>query len=117
MFAVLVVVQGLAVTRAVRAVFALKEGKWRALFARVLEQHVLTKFILAFTSVRTDLAYERLGLMPELVAVKLVSPVTTVRALVTFIPKVTSMFAHVHIQVVLPLGDVSTLGTHMVLVV
>lgn len=85
MFAVLVVLKGLAVEGSICAVFALI-GSWLLPLSRVLDQHVFAKLIFALADITTHLTYECFGLMSEFVAVELVCAVTTVGALVTLIP-------------------------------
>lgn len=84
-FAVLVVLQSLAVAAGERTVPAAMHGRLpppRAVFA----QHVAAQLLLAFAGVRADLAHERLVLMPQFVAAELVGAVAAVRTLITLEP-------------------------------
>lgn len=53
--------------------------------------------------------------MTEHVAVQLVHAVTAIRAPVTRVTQIAGVFAHVNGQVVLPFGNITTLGTHVLL--
>ena len=85
-FAVLVVLECLAIASGIRTVFTLIGRRSLLWASRVLGQHVVTKFILPLAGIGADLAHERLGLMSKLVAVQLVYPVTAVGTLVTLVP-------------------------------
>lgn len=76
--AVLVVPQRLAIAALVRTVFALEDGRLGLFSRAVLQLHVFAEFAFALAGVSTDLANQRLGLVTQLVAVKLVGAVTAV---------------------------------------
>lgn len=114
--AVFVVAQCLAVGRGVDAVLALVNGGG-SVSLRMFGEHVLPQFVFAFAGVGADFADEGFPLVAEFVAAELVRAVTAVTALVAIISEVSSVFPHVHGQVVLPFGDVSALRAHVVFAV
>lgn len=112
-FAVLVAQQGLLMAALVATVATGVEWGRRARV--VLRSHVLLQLVLPLASKGTHLTHQGLALMPQLVATQLISPVAAIRALVALVSEVPCVFSHVHTEVVLPLGDIATLGAHVIL--
>lgn len=111
--AVLMAQQGLLVAALVAAVAAGVE--WGGCARVVLGSHVLLKLILPLARKGTHLTHEGLSLVAQFVAAQLIGPMAAVRALVALVSEVPCMFPHVHTQVVLPLGDIATFRTHVIL--
>lgn len=86
MFAVLMVQEGLLVFSLVAAILALKSGY--LIILGMFGLHVLLQLIFAFAGKATDLTNQRLALMTQLVAAQLISPMATIRTLVTLVPSI-----------------------------
>lgn len=83
-FAVLVVAQGLLVSRLVVAVLALVDGDLRVL--AMLDLHVFLQLALTLASKAAHFADESLPLVAQLVAAQLVGAVAAIRTLIAMIP-------------------------------
>lgn len=86
MLAVLMVQEGLLVFSLVAAILALKSGY--LIILGMFGLHVLLQLIFAFAGKATDLTNQRLALMTQLVAAQLISPMATIRTLVTLVPSI-----------------------------